>query len=76
MDEKSNEITAIPQLLKALEISGCSITIDAMGGQTEIAAEIITQEADYVWALKENQGQLLEDVQLLFADLENSNYQA
>jgi predicted transposase YbfD/YdcC len=76
VDEKSNEITAIPQLLQALEISGCIITIDAMGCQTEIAAEIIEQEADYVLALKDNQGQLFEDVQLLFADLENSTYQA
>jgi len=74
--EKSNEITAIPELLKALEISGCIITIDAMGCQTEIATEIIQQEADYVLALKENQGQLFEDVQLLFEDLENSNYKA
>jgi predicted transposase YbfD/YdcC len=76
VDEKSNEITAIPQLLKALEISGCIITIDAMGCQTEIAAEIIEQEAEYVLALKENQGQLFEDVQLLFEDLENSNFKA
>jgi len=73
--EKSNEITAIPQLLKVLEISGCIITIDAMGCQTEIASEIISQEADYVFALKDNQGQLFEDVQLLFKDLENNNYQ-
>ena len=76
VDQKSNEITAIPQLLKALEISGCIITIDAMGCQTEIAAEIIEQEAEYVLALKDNQGQLFEDVQLLFDDLENSNYKA
>ena len=76
VDEKSNEITAIPQLLKALEISGCIITIDAMGCQTEIAAEIIEQEAEYVLALKENQAQLFEDVQLLFEDLENSNFKA
>ena len=76
VDEKSNEITAIPQLLKALEISGGLITIEAMGCQTEMAAEIIEQEADYVLALKDNQGQLFEDAQLLFDDLENSNYQA
>jgi predicted transposase YbfD/YdcC len=74
--EKSNEITAIPQLLKALEISGCIITVDALGCQTEIAAEIINQEADYILALKDNQGQLHEDVKLLFADLEESAYQA
>ena len=69
VDEKSNEITAIPQLLKALKISGCIITIDAMGCQTEIAAEIIKQDADYVLALKDNQGNLFEDAKLLFDDL-------
>ena len=74
VDEKSNEITAIPHLLKALEISGCIITIDAMGCQTEIAAEIIKQDADYVLALKDNQGNLFEDVKILFDDLEDSNY--
>ena len=74
VDEKSNEITAIPQLLKALNISGCIITIDAMGCQTEIAAEIINQGADYVLALKGNQGNLSEDVELLFDDLEEGDY--
>jgi predicted transposase YbfD/YdcC len=74
VDEKSNEITAIPQLLKALEISGCIITIDAMGCQTEIAKEIVEQEADYVLALKDNQGNLFEDVKLLFDDLEEHEY--
>jgi len=76
VDEKSNEITAIPQLLKALEISSCIITVDAIGCQTEIAAEIIEQEADYVLALKDNQGNLHEDVKLLFDDLEDSGYKA
>ena len=76
VDEKSNEITAIPQLLKALKISGCIITIDAMGCQTEIAAEIIKQDADYVLALKDNQGNLFEDAKLLFDDLEDSDYKA
>ena len=74
VDEKSNEITAIPHPLKALEISGCIITIDSMGCQTEIAAEIIKQDADYVLALKDNQGNLFEDVKILFDDLEDSNY--
>ena len=74
VDEKSNEITAIPQLLKALKISGCIITIDAMGCQTEIAAEIVNQDADYVLALKDNQGNLSEDVKLLFNDLEKGDY--
>jgi len=76
VDDKSNEITAIPELLRVLEISGCIITIDALGCQKEIAAEIVGQGADYVLALKENQGNLHEDVELLFDDLEESNYTA
>jgi len=74
VDDKSNEIRAIPQLLRALEVSGCIVTIDAMGCQTEIAEIIVEQDAEYVLALKDNQGQLFEDVQLLFDDLEQSNY--
>jgi predicted transposase YbfD/YdcC len=74
--DKSNEITAIPRLLEALEISGCIVTIDAMGCQTDIAQTIVDHEADYVLALKDNQGQLYEDVQLLFNDLEGSQYRA
>jgi len=76
VDEKSNEITAIPQLLEALAISGCIVTLDAMGCQTDIAEQIIEREADYVLALKENQGHLYEDVAHLFADLEDSQYKA
>jgi predicted transposase YbfD/YdcC len=76
VDEKSNEIPAIPQLLEVLEVSGCIVTIDAMGCQTEIAEKIIEREADYVLSLKENQGQLYEDVAHLFADLEDSQYKA
>ena len=76
VDEKSNEITAIPHLLKALEIAGCIVTIDAMGCQTDIAEQIIDQEAEYVLALKENQSHLYEDVEHLFADLEDSQYKA
>ena len=76
VDEKSNEITAIPQLLEALEVSGCIVTIDAMGCQTEIAEKIIDREAEYVLSLKENQGHLYEDVERLFADLEDSQYKA
>ncbi len=76
VDEKSNEITAIPQLLEALEVSGCIVTIDAMGCQTEIAEKIIEREADYVLALKENQGNLFEDFVHLFDDLEDSQYKA
>ena len=66
VDAHSNEITAIPELLKVLEVSGCTVTIDAMGCQKEIAKTIVDQGADYVLALKENQGQLYEDVKDLF----------
>jgi len=76
VDEKSNEITAIPALLEALEVAGCIVTIDAIGCQTEIAEKIIEREADYVLSLKENQGHLYEDVERLFVDLEDSQYQA
>ena len=62
VDEKSNEITAIPELLRVLEISGCIVTTDALGCQTEIAAAIIGKQADYVLAVKGNQGNLFEDV--------------
>lgn len=54
--EKSNEITAIPELLKMIDIKGCTVTIDAMGTQKEIAELIVQKEADYVLALKGNQG--------------------
>jgi len=63
--DKSNEITAIPELRKTLDITGCIITIDAMGCQTAIARQIIEQQADYVLALQANQGLLYADVQLL-----------
>lgn len=57
-EEKSNEITAIPELLKILDLEGCVVTIDAIGCQKEIVKEIVEKEADYVIALKENQGTL------------------
>lgn|SRR5512138_804618 len=62
VDEKSSEITAIPELLRVLEISGCIVTTDALGCQTEIAAAIIAKQADYVLAVKGNQNHLFEDV--------------
>ena len=62
VDEKSNEITAIPKLLDALELSGTVVTIDAMGCQRDIARKVIDKKADYVLALKGNQGSLREDV--------------
>jgi predicted transposase YbfD/YdcC len=65
-EEKSNEITAIPELLKLLEISGCVVSIDAMGCQKEIARAIVDKEADYVLSLKPNQAGLHEDVRELF----------
>jgi predicted transposase YbfD/YdcC len=72
VDEKSNEITAIPKLLAALELSGAVVTIDAMGCQREIAKQIIERQADYVLAVKENQPGLLADIkdsfQMLAAD--------
>ncbi len=65
-EEKSNEITAIPQLLKMLEISGCIVTIDAMGCQKEIAKTIVAKGADYLFSLKGNQSNLHDDVKLFF----------
>jgi predicted transposase YbfD/YdcC len=62
VDEKSNEITAIPKLLDALELTGTVVTIDAMGCQRGIARQIIAKKADYVLAVKENQGLLAEQV--------------
>jgi len=66
VDEKSNEITAIPELLKILDISGCIITIDAIGTQTKIAEAIIDGGADYLLSVKENQGHLYDDISWLF----------
>lgn len=58
----SNEITAIPDLLRSLYLSGCIVTIDALGTQKDIARQIVEAKADYILALKGNQGQLYEDV--------------
>ncbi|GAC1645113.1 MAG: ISAs1-like element ISEc1 family transposase [Chloroflexota bacterium] len=74
VDDKSNEITALPALLQTLLLKGCIVTIDAMGCQTEIAATIVAQEADYVLALKGNQGTLLRDVESLFAHARATNF--
>jgi len=62
VDEKSNEITAIPRLLEVLALKGCIVTIDAMGCQRDIAEKIISKEADYILAVKGNQGSLEENV--------------
>lgn len=66
VDEKSNEISAIPQLLDDLYLAGSIVTLDAMGSQTKIAQKIIAKKADYVLALKGNQGQLHQDVREWF----------
>ena len=66
VDDKSNEITAIPKLLQMLELSGCLVTIDAMGCQTEIAREIVAAKADYVLAVKGNQPTLHEGIKAFF----------
>lgn len=66
VDEKSNEITAIPKLIDLLDLNGCLVTIDALGTQTEIAERIVAKGGDYLLAVKENQGHLYEDLQHLF----------
>ena len=68
--DKSNEITEIPELIENLNVAGHIITTDAMGCQTEIAKKIRKKKADYVLALKGNQGTLFDDVKLYFADSE------
>ena len=62
IDEKSNEITAVPELLKLLFIKGCIVTVDALNCQKDIAQTVIEREADYVFALKANHPQLYQDV--------------
>lgn len=69
VDTKSNEITAIPLLLDLLDVSGCLVTIDALGCQRTIADTIVGRGADYVLACKGNQERLQTDVEQLFSDL-------
>jgi predicted transposase YbfD/YdcC len=69
-DEKSNEITAIPQLLAALDLAGCIITIDAMGCQKQIAGDITHGKGDYVLSLKENHPETHAEVAALFGENE------
>jgi predicted transposase YbfD/YdcC len=73
-DDKSNEITAIPELLKTLDIKGCVVTTDAMGCQKEIVRQIVDQGADYVLSLKGNQGNLHKEVELFFQDAMKDGY--
>ena len=66
-DDKSNEITAIPELLKKLDIAGCTVTIDAIGCQSAIATQVVAAKADYLLAVKGNQERLLDDMKEAFA---------
>ena len=72
--EKSNEIIAIPKLLEMLAIEGAIVTIDAMGCQRDIAQKIVDKKADYVLALKGNQGSLREDVELFVAEQQANGF--
>ena len=74
VDDKSNEITAIPELLDLLTVKGAVVTIDAMGCQKEIARKIVEKEAGYVLALKGNQGTLSDDVELFFAEQKSRRF--
>lgn len=74
-DDKSNEITAIPELIKTLALEGAIITIDAMGCQKKITHTIIEGKADYVLQVKGNQKQLHEDIALFFQDTENGAFE-
>ncbi len=74
VDEKSNEITALPDLLQQLVLAGCLVTIDSMGCQRALAQQIIDQGGDYVLGLKGNQETLEQDVQLSFAAAEADGF--
>lgn len=75
VDDKSNEITAIPHLLSALELEGCIVTLDALHTQKETAIAIRQRKADYLLPVKGNQGTLYEDLQDLFNGFEAQEYQ-
>ena len=68
VSDKSNEITAVPELLRALELAGCIVTVDAMGCQRNIAKEIKEADAEYVLALKGNQGKAHEEIKSYLDD--------
>lgn len=68
VDKKSNEITAIPELIKVLDIAGCIVTIDAIGCQKEIVNLISQKDGDYIIALKKNQKSLYESTEILFKE--------
>jgi predicted transposase YbfD/YdcC len=73
-EEKSNEITAIPELLDMIDVEDSIVTIDAMGCQQDIAKKIVSKSADYVLSLKENQPSLYKDVVSIFEQAEQSQY--
>jgi predicted transposase YbfD/YdcC len=73
VDEKSNEITAIPELLKVLDLKGCIITIDAMGCQKDIAKGIVAKKADYILAVKANQEKLHKAIQGIFEAVDSQS---
>lgn len=73
-DTTSNEITAIPPLLRQLNVAGCIVTVDAMGAQTKIAQAIRDEKADYVLRVKDNQGHLHQDIQDWFAHADNVQF--
>ena len=73
-EEKSNEITAIPELLRLLELEGCIVTIDAMGCQKDIVKQIVDQKADYLISLKGNQGNLHKAIKDKFTEAEKSEF--
>jgi predicted transposase YbfD/YdcC len=75
VEKKSNEITAISKLLQLLDLTGCIVTVDATGGQIEIAQKIVEARADYLLAVKKSQGQLYDDVRDLFEGAEEFDYQ-
>jgi predicted transposase YbfD/YdcC len=73
--DKSKEMTALPELLRQLDITGCLVTVDAMGCQRAIAEQIVAQGGQYVLALKENQRELAEEVADCFAAMETGAYE-
>ncbi|WP_246141972.1 ISAs1 family transposase, partial [Hyella patelloides] len=75
VDERTNEITAIPQLIKVLELNGCLVTIDAMGTQRDIAQLLNSKGADYCLALKRNQRGLYNQVQQFFTNAQEKQWQ-
>ena len=72
--DRSNVITAIPELFDMLDVSGCTVTVDAMGCQKEIARKITDSRADYILTLKRNQPQLYDDVAEIFDHLRRSGF--